>query len=1306
MLTWVGAVAAPLSRDMFMLYNLSTNNGLSSNRVYSIVEAPDGAMWIGTKRGVDRYNGRSVKKYTLLSDMPYSSVSGNSFKLVTDSHGIMFAYDCKGSIYKFDIAKDAFVREIDMLEKLRKPLRVNDMSIDSKANFWFALNQGVYLLYANGKGRFILPHIYVNHIFFIGNKLFVGASDGLYVCRRDGTGAKKFLAGCSVLSSYHDKKAHQLWLGTFLNGIHVLDDRTLKPVDHVSLNTTSSLPIRSLLRFDSHTILVGIDGAGVYAYNCNTKTFAPLLNAAGRDGNTLKGNGVYVLCRDRFGDLWVGTYAGGVDRALPMNHAVEYINYEYLNTQSINDNNINAIFESSDGRIWYGTEKGVSIFDPKNRTWRHCLHDKVALTICETPTGQVLVGTYGSAVYSVGSNGCGVQTYSKKNGKLKSDFVYSIFVDAEGGTWFGCLDGDLVHIAANGKTENFPINEIQNITESPDKKNIAIGTTHGCYLIDKRARKVSRFFVPDEFKDRDCNCFANALQFQTNRLLWIGTDGGGVYCYDLLKHAIVSNLTEADALPSNVVTALTEDKGRQRIWVSTDKGLAFIENGKVTNLNFFEGLDRAYNRMAVVKTRSGKMIFGSSNGAVALSPGFTQGLAYKAPLHFTHIQIEGAEESGELNERLFGMMQKGRVNLSHSENTLLVNFESINYQYQEDIQYQYFLEGYDHQWSLPQSNGRVRFANIPPGSYTLHVKSIGRSNGRELGSKTLTIVIAQPWWNTWWAWVVYISMAVGLLYLVWDYYRERLQRKYYDEKINFFVNTAHNIRTPLSLVLAPMANLAKESGMSENGKALLSMAQSNGDKLLRMVTELLDFQKLEQTSGEIHLQNIHLPVMIRSQIDKFKVAAAEKNIALQMETCAEVEFATDLKLMDLIFENLLSNAIKYTEKGGRVTITASCREKHIIINVADTGIGIPQSESKHIFKNFYRASNAVESQEMGSGMGLTLTRQLAERLHGHLTFESVEGEGTVFTLELPFTAADTSKFGNVSDGQGVSLSHDTSSAIQEPDARMETEKDTILFVDDNADLRQYIRIALGGTYNIVEACSGEEALAYLEHSGICDIVVSDVMMPGMSGDELCRAIKRNQDTSWMPVVMLTAKVGKDFQLECLKMGADDYVAKPFDSDILVGKIDSLLKNRRRLSQYYMQRSLAIVNGTETANQEPPATIAQPSSTEQQPAPADQTFVDKATKLVLDNLQDTDFNIDQLCREMAMSRTLFYGKLKTLTGKAPQDFIRLIRLEQAAHYLKQGDTVLDVSVKTGFVNVKYFSTVFKKHYGVSPSQVNR
>lgn len=1337
-----------LTRNMLMLSNLNTDNGLSSARVYSIVEAEDGAMWISTKRGVDRYNGQQVRNYTLATDMQFSDASGRNIKLTKDSQQHIYAYDNKGKIYIYNKVKDTFQLQVNLMNVLGGSVVLNDLLVDDKGYFWMALDRGVYMMAhlsiagskdktAYNKGKYILKNTYVNHIRFFGKQLLIGSPSGVFAYSQNAAQPRLLLRGYSVLSSYHDVKAHQIWLGTFHRGILLLDERTWKPLSSLtqfsSLSDIPLIPVRSIIPYDAATILMAVDGAGVYAYDKKTCKTSLLLNTDGRPENVLHGNGVYTLCKDHLGNLWMGSYSGGVDMAIPMGHTLEIVRHEYLNSQSLINNGVNDVMQSVDAqgrnsKIWYATDKGVSIYDEQTHLWHHSLYNKVALTLCQTADGKVLVGTYGDGIFQVHADGSSSRAYSVSNGKLKTDYVYSIFKDSEGGLWIGCLDGNLVHIPSSlekdGNVDNsvnyLPINEVQSIVESPDKKIIAVGTTHGCYRIDKRSLRVSRFFYPSEFPSVDYNFFVNAMDFQDARHIWIATDGGGLYLYDWQKQQ-VKNYTISQSLPSNTIYALIKTP-IGKVWMSTDKGLAFIDHGKMTNLNFFKGLEREYKRMAVVRTQDGRMIFGSSEGAVVLASKFARGLNYKAPLHITGVEVEGktfdeAAQQEDWNAELFKMLQTGKMSFSHSENTLIVHFESINYQYQHDIQYQYYLEGYDHQWSVPSSYQQARFATLPPGSYTLHVKAMGRSNGRILGESTLRIHIAQPWWNSWWAWIVYLSIFGAIVYFGWDYYRERLHRKYYDDKINFFVNTAHNIRTPLSLVLAPLADLTKDTTLGDKSRKFLEMALRNGDKLLRMVTELLDFQKIAVGKTQVHLQNVELSVLLRQQVDKFHISAQEKHISLRLTICGQHVFSTDLSMMDLIFENLLSNAVKYTPVGGTITVSASIDEvgKQVCIQVSDTGIGIPKSEARYIFQSFFRASNAVNSQEMGSGLGLMLTRQLVQKLGGKLTFESEEGKGSAFLVVLPDNG-----YVDVSVSSKPSSLPETSDNFVSTDEKIKSEeslKDTLLFVDDNEDLRQYIRMAFADQYHVVDVESGETALKYLSENGECDIVVSDVMMPGMQGDELCRSIKENKETSWLPVILLTAKAGRDFMIEVLNLGADDYIAKPFDSAILASKIASILKNRRHLSQYYIEQSLTIVRGGDSGQSSQksllPSEPSVPSTSHEKNKssdekeleldPMDQAFVEKATRLVLDNLSDINFNIDRLCREMAMSRTLFYGKLKTLTGQGPQDFIRLIRLEQAAQYLKQGDRVLDVSVKTGFVNVKYFSTVFKKQFGVSPSK---
>lgn len=506
-----------ISRNMFMISNLNTDNGLSSSRVYSIVEAEDGAMWISTKRGVDRYNGQLVSNYTLATEMQYSDASGRNIKLTQDHHRQIYAYDNKGKVYIYNKVKDTFVLRCNLLNILGGSIVLNELLVDEKGNFWLAMDKGLYCLSASAdgkeivrkkaKGRFILKDTYINHIQFVGQRLLIGTSKDVYCYSVATQKIAKKISGSSVVSSYHDVEGHYIWLGTFHEGVKVVDDSTWKPINSIafhSLQNIPQIPVRSIISFNHQTVLMAVDGAGIYAYDKQNKQTKLLLNTDGRPGNVLKGNGLYTLCRDRFGDLWAGSYSGGVDLAIPMEHTLEYITHEYLNNQSLIDNCVNDVFQSRDGKIWYATDKGVSIYDSQTHFWHHGLYNKVALTICQTVDGRILVGTYGNGVYQVNGDGSSMPAYSVSNGMLKSDYVFSLFVDSEGNLWIGCLDGDMAcfpsgkNIFRGVEKAAFylPVNEVQCITESEDKRSIAVGTSHGCYLIDKHnPMHPRRFFL-------------------------------------------------------------------------------------------------------------------------------------------------------------------------------------------------------------------------------------------------------------------------------------------------------------------------------------------------------------------------------------------------------------------------------------------------------------------------------------------------------------------------------------------------------------------------------------------------------------------------------------------------------------------------------------------------------------------------------------------------------------------------------------------------------------------------------------------
>ena len=531
-------------------------------------------------------------------------------------------------------------------------------------------------------------------------------------------------------------------------------------------------------------------------------------------------------------------------------------------------------------------------------------------------------------------------------------------------------------------------------------------------------------------------------------------------------------------------------------------------------------------------------------------------------------------------------------------------------------------------------------------------------------------------------------------------------RKEHDEdKIRFFINTAHDIRTPLSLVMSPIEELKTQNGLSEKAKYLLDVAGANIRKLNAVTAQLLDFEKIDSRKAKVNIEPINLNYLLSEELSCFNNVGEKRGITLHLQVPDEqVVVSADRHLLELMLDNLMSNACKYTNQGGKVEVSLTANKSKAVIRITDNGIGIPEKEQKNIFTNVYRAQNARASQETGNGFGLLQVKRIVEMLNGNIGFTSKENAGTTFTISFKRIYDEPVIHWNPNNlNEALNEIRIPSPVVS---AVSESKDETLLIVEDNDDLRNYLTATFSVEYNVVSTISAEDALRFLENH-YPDIIISDVMMPGLQGDELCSMIKNNPDTAGIPVILLTAKTTHDAIVNGIEKGADDYIAKPFSLDILKSKVRGMLHNRKRIREYLMRLALMRAEGDVVEVNTIPQIVEEPTLTEgnrtsEMPA-SDKAFVDKAVDIIIANMSNTEFDIEHLCREMAMSRTLFFGRLKSLTGKAPQEFIRILKLERAAELLKQKTPVTEVAVMTGFANSKYFSTIFKKHFGVSPSK---
>lgn len=1275
-----------------------TEQGLSSQRVFSIVTDELGAIWMATLDGINRYNGCSMKSYNLDSNSKLSDASGSTIMLTTTFDNSIYAYNNVGRVYKYNSLTDRFDLYLDLAEHIHLGLALKYLFIDSNECMWIGLSTGLYCYRLDEGLSQIASDCFVTYIIELPQGIAVGTDRCLDIYSKKGLFLKKLSSGTYIQSLLLPTGSNTLLMGTLNNGIKSIHLSSWQE-QAAKVNLLPQTPIRSMIEVSSSTVLLGFDGDGVYSYNYSTGKSAPLFT---RDNRMLTAMGVYSLCRDLEGNIWVGTYAGGAFLMMSEENTTTQLKYREGSDTSLANDNVNAFCEPNNGELWIATDNGISIYNSVTGQCRQILAGNVVLGVTANRQGVIAAGTYGNGVFLLNNQGHVLHHYLKNNCDLPSNYLSAVLFDTDSDLWVGTMDDQLLKLnASTQQWKLYSVTKVRCIAQK-DSHTIGIGTVDGLILIDKQTDRETHLLKSADNRGQDFNVFIQAIAFIDDERVWLGSDGGGLYLFDLrtLEKKI---FCADDRLPSNRVCALLIDHDNM-LWITTDHGLACLPSNssmKIYNQNFEHAMSRSYNRSAAIRLSDGRIALGSTSGVLIFKPHISL-TSYKLPvLRFTNFRIDNIDtnEAVSMHPELMQMLADSTVVLSYRHNSFTVGFESVSFRYQNDIVYEYMLQGFDRGWNKLGQNEQLRYTNVPPGEYKLYVQSRSLHNGLLLSSRSVDILIRQPWWNTWWAWVLYIVTFCSVLSMIIRSKQQQMVRRYMNEKIAFFVSVAHDIRTPLTLVKAPLDELYHDDTLHDMAIRNVQLARLNLDKLLNMLSQLLDFERMESPNMEPQIESVPLNRTIGELVMAFQPLCQQQHLTLRVDDVdASLCVWADTRLLNRILTNLLSNALKYTPAEGCVNISVKTDGDKVKIAVSDTGIGISPMEQKKLFTSFFRASNAINSGASGIGLGLLQAKRFAGLLKGDIKFTSIEGKGSEFVLILNKATAKIT-LEDTGDEPTKEIR-----PVTETTASDESDKDTLLIVEDNDELRRYMRQMFEPFYRVIDKSTATDALECME-TQYPSLVLSDVMMPGMHGDEMCHQIKSNPSTSGIPVILLTAKVLQEAIIEGLQKGADDYIAKPFDIDVLKAKVKALIDNRKRLRQYYTQIALQkfLVDSAHSTNPDKVETESTVKDGVGIPNDADSAFIEKVTRIVKENMSDLEFDIDRLCRDMAMCRTLFHERLKALTGHTPHDFIRMIRLEHAAALLLQGVPVIDVSVRTGFVNAKYFSTLFKKYFGVQPSR---
>lgn len=756
----------------FTFSHLGQDEGLSNQRIYTIRQTADRAIWWSTKEGIDRYNGAYVKHYLMESDKPFSNYGGLIMKLVFDSDLSLIAFDNKGGIFDYDEQQDRFAKRTDLSALFGHDVILNDV-FAAGDSLWLAMREGVYVLSEERAGKSkltpVMKDVYTN--------TFIQLRQRLLLCTRDGVYAKKAKSGpvkilpYQIESGYYDERNDRVWLGGFFGGLHIMKpsgDRGL--TDCGVTGAAIYNPVRSICPLNDSIMLAGIDGLGVYKVtrrpSAQGRHEASLLfdASSGRHG-VLHGNGIYAVMCDHWGNIIVGSYSGGIDIARPVGSTPAMFQHVHNNQQSLLNDHVNCVAQWPDGTLVMGTDDGVSLYNTTTQQWRHTCSGVVALSLCLTPSGTMLVATYGKGVYEISRDGQSRQLYAEGDGMLKDRHVYKLCYDRQGGLWMGCLDGSLVHLTG-GVAHYYSIKNVQDIVQLPDGQ-MAVATANGIHLVDARTGMVKELDF-SAGKPDDVNKYVMTLYLNDGKTLWIGTDGGGVYVYDL-KQKTCRQLTTANGLPSNVVGGIIKD-GRGRLLLATERGLSFVSPDapdRVIDVNYCYGLGREYSARAMVNLQNGHVLLGTTTGALVIDPANIQEINYKAQLHL--LGVSCSEDDSEMfHKRVYEMLLDRKLYLHYSQRTFDLSFECINLRNQYDIVYQYQVS--DGEWSHPSSQQSIRFTNLEPGSHKLLLRSVSRTSNTVIDELELTIVVAQPWWYSWWMQIFYLGFIVLLFYVAYRIY--------------------------------------------------------------------------------------------------------------------------------------------------------------------------------------------------------------------------------------------------------------------------------------------------------------------------------------------------------------------------------------------------------------------------------------------------------------------------------------------------------------------------------------------------------
>ena len=1307
---------------------LNDSTSISNNRINAITEDKYGNIWVGTNNGLNVFNKKTDRFYRIdlyrqvsLSNSPRKVINdvlydekNNVLWVATNNGAIRIILE--GSLITQDKLDLSYYMNDRSNANSLDDNSVNSVVVDGKDDV-FLITDGQYLNRYNGETD-NFDRIYIDHerpyeLNHLPKSVFVDSDD-------------------------------DFWIGNDLSNI-ILWSRKNNSFTHLSFADVH-IPYRNLHRDNQGIIWASSDGHGLFLLNKEEKKVEQQIINNHFDLFSLPNNKPSALFEDSSGILWIGSYDKGVSKLDPAKYSFGHYYYQPDNAYGLNEKIIQSVLQDDKERIWISAYNGgLNLFNEEKKTYKHYSHEygnsnslssnKILYTF-ESSDGKIWICTLDGGLNSFDPEHERFIRYEHRPDDLSSigqNSVWAGVEDHQKRLWLGLRTEGLSLFNPYTKIfqsyKNTSLNENGLASNSivclfiDSKKRLLVGTALGLNIVE--LEKIEEY-APEQihfFEVRENGVQGNRINYITEDHLgniWLGTDNGIRKLDNDLK--LIKSYSSQNGLPNNLVVGLKEDDN-YNFWISTKSGLSFLNptTHQFRNFNVHDGLQGSeFQTQSIEKTRAGRILVGGINGFNIFHPDditFPSSVTLKPQITNFKLNNKKVVQGDTVNGRVLindALDSEEKLKLRYNENYISFEFVALYFENPEQVQYAYKMHGLDEDFLNIGKNRVVNHSNLQPGNYVFEVKASIDGEWADAGAARLNIEILPPFWKTWWMYCIYVLAGSLLFWAVMYYYTQKVkenQRHELDQmKLRFFVNVSHEFRTPLTLILNPIDNILSSVHETSPVKSYALTIQRSARRLLHLMNQLLDYRKMDVGMSPLQLEKGNIVKFCKDIFSLFKGLAGKKEIDYRFNSDSEnITTLFDQDKVEKIITNLISNAIKFTNSGGTIIVSMKkvsrtdkiydsllfTREKlgdYVEIIVEDSGVGLDKEQLKNIFSRFYN----LDVTKSGTGIGLNFTKALVEMHGGDISVESQHKKGTKFMVRLPLNLkAQTEKvetFKNefrINSMKAVEydmlIANEEIDVVTKKNQSEETNFPTVLIVEDNKELRTHLTNDLKSNYNVKEAANGEKGLK-LAKKYYPDIIISDVMMPKMDGFELCRQIKSEFETSHIPVLLLTAKSQDEDRVTGYHSGADGYLAKPFVTSVLKARISNLLEARKRLRKRFSEVGGIFPSSEVTTNN------------------IDEAFLEKATKIVLDNIDDMEFKQENLLREMGVGRSQLYRKISSLTGNNPSYFIRTVRLRYASELLlKNQFSIKEVSYMTGFNSTAYFSKTFRELFNLTPTE---